>query len=628
MRVTISARRRLWPILALVLMSIVSARAEGLPGRPAMFRADPALTGVYPGPTPASLRGLLFSFRAAGPIRSSPAVADGTLFFGSVDGIFYALDARTGAVRWTRPVGSSVTSSPAVTGGRVFLTTRAAILLALDVRSGATRWRLDLGRDLGGQNYWDFYTSSPTLADGKLYVGTGSGNVLAVDPANGRVLWRASLGARVRSTPAISGNYVVVGTMAGNVVALDRQTGARLWSFATEGASHDFALHNNDTTSIFSSASIAGNIVTIGARDGFLYGLDLATGRQVWRTTHDGSSWILSTANDGDSVYVGSGSAFIVQRADRSDGHENWRFATGAANFGSVIVAGDMVLFNDFNGTLYAVAKADGREAWRFSLGDRAFSTPVVADNIVYASSDEGVLVALETSPEAVPADRAMRRLVYFEGPRSATAFSWFQNGVDTAILAYFKGAGYEQVDAAGLAQAMRDEIAGRRHSVLVFADNRIPATSLEGEPGNRLLRQFLDAGGNVVLLGSNAIALVTDPATGELTGQDLSPVETTLGVHLPPRTVDWGYHVSRFNAEAERWGLSGDFVTSGTIGADQVDVVLATNEFGMSTSWVKSFGPRHGLLLQFAIPRARNVDLTPYRLAIEHSLLWDEMRR
>ena len=612
-----------WIAGAFAALSVGAAQAQAPAGQSVMFRGGPALTGVYAAPSPASLSGVRFSFRAAGPIRSSPAVADGMLYFGCAEGTFYALDAQTGDLRWSRAAGSGVTSSPAVAGGRVFFTTRAAELLALDARSGGVRWRLDLGRDLGEQNFWEFYTSSPTIADGRLYVGTGSGDVLAVDPVRGRVIWRTSLGARVRSTPAVSGRYVVVGTMAGNVVALDRQTGARLWTFATEGASHTFATRNNDTTSVFASASISGNMVTVGSRDGFLYGIDLRTGAQIWRTTHNGGSWILSTAIEGDNVYSGSGSAYFVQRADLADGHERWRFPTESALFGSLTIAGDIILFNDFSGTLYAVTKADGHEAWRFSLGDRAFATPVVSGGLVYASSDESVLFALQTSPTP-PADGPVRRLVYFEGAPSATAFSWFLNGVDNAILSYFKAAGYEQIDAAGLAQAMRDQIAGTRRSVVVFADDRVPATALAAESGGTMLRHYLDAGGDVVFLGSDPLGIVTDPATGALADFNNSRIEANFGIHFPPRNIATGYHVSRFNAAGERWGLSGNFVTNGAIAPDQVDLVLASDEFGMATAWLKSFGPRRGLLLQFALPRNRVVDLTPYRIAIESALLRD----
>jgi len=35
-----------------------------------------------------------------GEIQSSPAVANGTVFFGSRDGCLYAVDAETGKLRW------------------------------------------------------------------------------------------------------------------------------------------------------------------------------------------------------------------------------------------------------------------------------------------------------------------------------------------------------------------------------------------------------------------------------------------------------------------------------------------------------------------------------------------------
>jgi outer membrane protein assembly factor BamB len=596
-------------------------RVLASPSAPAMFKGNPQLTGVYDAPSPRRLNGVRFTFSAAGPIRSTPAVVDGSLYVGSADGWLYALDALSGRERWRAALGAGINASPCVAGGMVFITSRDGKLHALAAANGSSRWTIDLGKDLGSKNYWDFYTSSPVAYDGKLYVGSGDGHVRAVDPRTGRIAWSFDAGSRVRSTPAVTDAAVVFGTMSGHVVALDRRSGAQRWKFATEGASRSFADKENDTTSVFGSASIEGGVVAIGGRDGFAYGLDLATGAQKWKTTHDGSSWILSTAIENGQVYIGSGSAAVVQSADLRTGAERWRFTTASAVFSSPTIAGNALLVSDFSGTLYSVDKASGTELWRFPLGDRAFSTPVVAGHIVYASSDEGTLYALDVSDASDVAAPPPQRFVYWEAKQASDAFNWFRNDIDVAIRGSFEGKGYKRVDRAELVDLMNTQVNKGGRSVVVFAANRVPPGLMEPADATSLLRRYLEAGGRIVFLGSNPVAFKYEAGTGALIDLDPDSAETILGLHYPPLESERGYHVATATAEGRAWGLRGQQVGTGAIAPGEVSIVLAVNEFGLATSWVKRYGQRGGALLQLTAPNFFVGAMTPFHIAAEHGL-------
>jgi outer membrane protein assembly factor BamB len=54
-------------------------------------------------------------------IESSPAVANGVVYVGSVDHSLYALDARTGTKLWSFATGYYIESSPAVANGVVYV---------------------------------------------------------------------------------------------------------------------------------------------------------------------------------------------------------------------------------------------------------------------------------------------------------------------------------------------------------------------------------------------------------------------------------------------------------------------------------------------------------------------------
>jgi hypothetical protein len=65
--------------------------------------------------------GLKWNYTTGGYVFSSPAVANGVVYVGSLDHNVYALNASTGAKVWTYTSGSSVESSPAVANGVVYV---------------------------------------------------------------------------------------------------------------------------------------------------------------------------------------------------------------------------------------------------------------------------------------------------------------------------------------------------------------------------------------------------------------------------------------------------------------------------------------------------------------------------
>src|SRR5437899_10996271 len=76
-----------------------------------MFRGGPALLGVADGNLPAKMN-LLWSFKTAGAVRSSAAIANGRVFIGSNDGKVYALNFADGKKAWEFKTGAPVESSP------------------------------------------------------------------------------------------------------------------------------------------------------------------------------------------------------------------------------------------------------------------------------------------------------------------------------------------------------------------------------------------------------------------------------------------------------------------------------------------------------------------------------------
>lgn len=610
---------RVWHLLPLLLVEIFSqVEAQNTS---VTFQSNSQHTGIYSVKPVLRLQGTKFAFKTEGPIRSTPALWGGLLYFGSGDGNFYAVDAVTGKERWRFKTGAAVNSSPAVVGGIVFFSSRNKNLYAVDAVKGKELWRHTFGNDLEYHNGFDYYVSSPTVVNGIVYVGSGDGNLYALKAQTGTIVWNVFAESRICATPAVEGNIVLVGTMNGYLLAVDRTEGSLKWKFVTQGATLKIEDFGFDRSAIVSSPSVADGIVTFGCRDGVLYAVDLQTGMQKWTNDHR-VSWVLSTpARAGGSVYAGSSDAQFVQAVDGSSGKELWRFKTGGPVWSSAAIAGSLLYIASNDGNIYALDKNTGSERWRFKTKDRIFASPVATDGMVFCGGDDGFLYALAGSTDPDTSAANLKRAVFWDAKRDIQG-QWFSSGFDEWIRDYFKGEGYEVVDSKGLGRFMSDQIDARSRSVVVFADHRVPADVVEEESEHALIRRYLNAGGKIVWLGPDPLAWRRD-SVGRMTGIDYSVPLKVLGLHYPGSQLEEiGWYGSRVTSEGTKWGLGGWWVGLGWIDSAQVSSVLAVDEYGRASCWVKNFGGRGGTgLVQLFVPKNRQFDLHPIKLVAEFGL-------
>jgi outer membrane protein assembly factor BamB len=593
-----------------------------------MFRGNAQLTGVYDTKAAHRLKGVKFTFKTDGPIRSAPAIWNNTLLFGSGDGNFYAIDSQSGKEKWRFKSGGAIHSSPAVTDGIVYFSSRDGNVYALNVESGKELWKFRMGADLPHRNGWDFFLSSPTLEGLNLYIGGGDGNVYSLNAKSGKEQWRFNTGARVRTAPAISGELVLIGAMNGYFFALDKKDGKQKWKFATDGVKSNFDDFGYDPTSILCSASVTEQTAVVGARDGFLYAIDLATGKEKWRANFDGS-WVLTTAIQGNTVFTASGIPAFVKAFDINTGAEKWQFKAKGIVYSSLMISESMMYFNDYSGDLYALDCTTGVEKWHFPMGKRAMSSPLVSNGMVYTSSDEGIMFALEgsTSPDPTHAVKS-KKVVYWEENKSDKAFNWFQYGNDVFIRDYFKSVGYKQMNAIQLQQFMKSQLQTDTPSVVVFAKNMIPEIVVEENSERALIRKYLDAGGKVVFLGPDPLAYYHNPETGSLDSINfLNRPKKVFGItYDAPGIINHNVVLGAAPTQAgKKYGMRDWWVGYSSVDSKQVTTVLSIDEYGKASCWIKNFGGKEGTgLLQLMIPKeVVGTDIFPLRAVIEYGIDW-----
>jgi outer membrane protein assembly factor BamB len=231
---------------------------------------------------------------------SSPLVVEGTVFFGSGDGNLYALDAGSGALRWKFATGDVVHSSPAHADGIVYAGSWDGRLYALDASSGKERWHFQAGLDPVIHNQQGFQ-GSPTVVDGTVYVGCRDANLYALDAKTGKEKWRYPTAMSwVIVSPAVAGDRVIFATSDSSLyLVVDAKTGKEL-------------VKQQDTAYVFSSPTVAGDVVLHGVLNGTLHARDLASGELLWEFRTEASQanrgWALTADGRFNSPWLYSSS--------------------------------------------------------------------------------------------------------------------------------------------------------------------------------------------------------------------------------------------------------------------------------------------------------------------------------
>ena len=585
------------------------------------FRNNNAHTGVFSDSNIEQPDGFNWIFKTSGPIRSTPAVYNGTVFFGSSDGNFYAVDLNTGNEEWKFNADGAVTSSPSISENKVFLSSRNGYLFALDLKSGKEVWKSNLGRDLPYRWGFDYYLSSPVVENNKIYIGSGNGKFYSIDTDNGKKNWEFNCDSRIRSTAAISEKYILFGDMDGRFYALYKNNGSLAWKFEVEGIKYDNSKFGFDRKSIMSSAAISGNNVVFGSRDGNLYNLDLQTGKEIWKVSHV-TSWIItSPAIYNGVVYEGSSDARFEQAVDLKTGKEIWKTNSIQAIWSSPAVTDNSVYFGDFSGTVFALDSKTGKEKWRNKLMDCFItSSPIVINNKIVIGGDDGNLYCINGTKNSKD-ETNIKHAVYWEESKS---FNWFHNGVDVAVRDYFKSSGYEVLDRKSLAKFFSDQIKSKSTSVVVFASNYVPFTVFDEKENNFLIKDYLTHNGKVVFLGANPLGYIYDKKSGKLMGIDFRIPSKIFGVDYQGELTDAikGWFYSKATPEGEKWGLTGWWVGIASVARNQVSQVLAEDENGNAAEWVKNFGGPEGTgLVQLWVNRSIQQDYSAIKNASEYGL-------
>ena len=178
-----------------------------------------------------------------------------------------------------------------------------------------------------------FLIALPLLADWPQFRGNPSLTGIAKDglpPENLKLLWTWEGGESFESSPVIAGGVVYIGAGNGDVVAIDLATGKTKWKYKTNVEIGE------------STPAVAGGMVYIGDLRGAVHGINAADGKGVWT------------------------------------------YKTGTEIKSSPVVVGDRVLIASYDQNLYALQAKTGKMLWKFESTGPIHATPAISNGVAY----------------------------------------------------------------------------------------------------------------------------------------------------------------------------------------------------------------------------------------------------
>jgi outer membrane protein assembly factor BamB len=349
-------------ILVLVLASPVGA--DWL-----VFRGDPSQTGYRKGELPARLE-VLWKFQAEDAFEGAVAVHKGVVYAGSMDEHLYALGLKDGKQKW-KYKGGPFKAPPAVIDGVVHAGDLDGALHQVSAE-GKGKKLFEAGSELGGlssheglilapshdenlygltregKEKWKFKAQGPiygsvSVSQGKTFLVGCDSKLHVINVADGKEDREVELDAQTGGTAAVEGDLLYIGTMGNVVKAINWKKGSEAWTYKPGRHAQAF----------FSSPALTKDLVVIGSRDKRVHGIR------------------------------------------RKDGTQAWTFQTEGQVDSSPIVVGDKVIAASLDSCVYVLDLAKGTLVQKLELDGPISASPAYVDGKVLIGTQKGTLYCL-----------------------------------------------------------------------------------------------------------------------------------------------------------------------------------------------------------------------------------------
>ncbi len=195
---------------------------------------------------------LQWRYRIEAPLRCWPTVVEGRILLAGCDQRFHAVDISTGKEVAGLDIDAQTGATPAAMNGDVFFGTEQGTFYSITAKTMQVHW--EASNPKHGQPI-----RASAAVDRRCIIFPNHGKlVTALNPTDGSPLWTFTVRSRVESSPVIAGDLVFLPTKRGRLYAVDVVSGKEKWQYQAGGT-------------FLASPAIAKGKLIIGNEDGTLY---------------------------------------------------------------------------------------------------------------------------------------------------------------------------------------------------------------------------------------------------------------------------------------------------------------------------------------------------------------------
>lgn len=338
-----------------------------------------------------------WEYETKGSVYSHPIIADGKIFFASMDNYIYCLDARNSEFIWQ----TKVDSSPQISGGVyynkiVYFACFNGYVVALDASNGNKLWAYKMAeRSFGSpivvtlsnkRTY--LFASCGKTPEKDSGVKSKDGGIYCLDPASGKEIWKKIYKeSGYECALAYANDRLYIGNDDGKFYCYNAQDGKTVWeySFTNKNNSYEFDV----------VPCVVDGKVYAGNWNGYVYCLDAKTGKALW-TYNTKKSVVTSPVVWDGKVYIGN-DAGKLSCLEAKTGKSLWSFtAGGAIRDAYPTICKGLVYFGSQDKSMYCLDAKTGKKVWSYKTGDELHSAPVIWDKKLYFGSDDGRMYCFE----------------------------------------------------------------------------------------------------------------------------------------------------------------------------------------------------------------------------------------
>jgi outer membrane protein assembly factor BamB len=347
-------------------------------------------------------------------------------------------------VAWQTEIPGRGWSSPVVVGSRIWLTTAEHTALPtqrrekrladspyrdyrdqLQVHASVTCYAVELAAATGELlrtielftcddpppiHATNGYASPTPVTDGqRLICHFGSLGTACLEMESGRILWKERfLVDEITgpgSSPALSGHIVILpcdGADQQFVIGLDVQTGKTVWKTSRPNIDDSDGIHRRAfSTPLVIEHGGRKQAIVPGAQ--WVVAYDPRSGGELWRVNMGDCHAIIPRPVYRDGlVYVCTGYMKPQLWAIRVDGtgdvtstHVAWKYDKQVPEISSPVVADDQIYFVSSLGIVTCLSAPSGEAIWQHRIGGNFAASPLVADGKIYFTSREGLTTVI-----------------------------------------------------------------------------------------------------------------------------------------------------------------------------------------------------------------------------------------